>query len=760
MVMLCNLQLTKDGLGLCQENITLEASTNIDMIYPDQAKTYKINGKDVKGWFSVDFTMAQLSANVTVKQSISNRPKLFDNKFPILTVDDIFRAQIQSYWLNVQQKYGSILEDLATVKTFASGIAVPKNYIWPVNKDNYLESSTTLVLDAHKLGLEVHATGFANDLATVYNYTYDPISEYLQFINNPQFSVDGVVSDFPPQHHQLLVPSGAACFAHFSNLNFTKAGRPLIISHNGASGVYSNSTDLAYQQALNDGADIIDCSAQMTKDGTAFCMGSADLTTDTTATTTFSARSATIPEIQPNAGIFSFDLTWSEIQTLKPQLGSPFANGDKYPRNPAYKNTGKFVTLAEFLEFAKAKAASGVLINIENAAYLASKKGLDIVGDAPAKSVDEIKKFANAVNVPRQSIVPVHQGLAKAATQVVAELQKANLTVYVSVMRNEFFSLAFDFLSDPTLEIATFAPFNVSGIITEYPATANRFFRNLCSDLNYNVEFALLPIQLPYLTQFLPDGTQPPVAAPSPALDVEDVVDPPLPAVAKVASSSPGPSTKPKSPSIAACFAHFSNLNFTKAGRPLIISHNGASGVYSNSTDLAYQQALNVGADIIDCSVQMTKDGTAFSQLGSPFANGDKYPRNPVYKNTAILPPSEMFTLITNLCLQNAAYLASKNGLDIVGNLCSDLNYNVEFALLPIQLRYLTQFLPDGTQPPVVAPSPSLDVKDAVDPPLPAVAKVASSSPGPSTNPKSPSIAGLRRSLLATWLLGSICMGY
>ncbi|XP_057988059.1 glycerophosphodiester phosphodiesterase GDPDL6 [Hevea brasiliensis] len=660
MVMLCNLQLTKDGLGLCQENITLEASTNIDMIYPDQAKTYKINGKDVKGWFSVDFTMAQLSANVTVKQSISNRPKLFDNKFPILTVDDIFRAQIQSYWLNVQnymfynehklnvasyiqkerifrlvnyisspeigflkamkgkatnpktklifvflekdaiepstsKTYGSILEDLATVKTFASGIAVPKNYIWPVNKDNYLESSTTLVLDAHKLGLEVHATGFANDLATVYNYTYDPISEYLQFINNPQFSVDGVVSDFPP-----TASSALACFAHFSNLNFTKAGRPLIISHNGASGVYSNSTDLAYQQALNDGADIIDCSAQMTKDGTAFCMGSADLTTDTTATTTFSARSATIPEIQPNAGIFSFDLTWSEIQTLKPQLGSPFANGDKYPRNPAYKNTGKFVTLAEFLEFAKAKAASGVLINIENAAYLASKKGLDIVGavsvalsnasfdkqsaqivliqsddtsvlskfqnvtayervfslkkdigDAPAKSVDEIKKFANAVNVPRQSIVPVHQGLAKAATQVVAELQKANLTVYVSVMRNEFFSLAFDFLSDPTLEIATFAPFNVSGIITEYPATANRFFRNLCSDLNYNVEFALLPIQLPYLTQFLPDGTQPPVAAPSPALDVEDVVDPPLPAVAKVASSSPGPSTKPKSPSIA-----------------------------------------------------------------------------------------------------------------------------------------------------------------------------------------------------------------
>ena len=94
-------------------------------------------------------------------------------------------------------------------------------------------------------------------------------------------------------------------------------GRPPIITHNGASGVFPGSTDLAYQQAVRDGADIIDCSVQMSKDGVAFCLGSADVTTSTTAATTFMSKVVTVSEIQNKSGIFSFDLLWSEIQTLK-----------------------------------------------------------------------------------------------------------------------------------------------------------------------------------------------------------------------------------------------------------------------------------------------------------------------------------------------------------------------------------------------------------------------------------------------------------
>ena len=94
------------------------------------------------------------------------------------------------------------------------------------------------------------------------------------------------------------------------------SGKILVISHHGASGVYPGSTDLAYQQSVDDGADIIDCSVQMSKDGVPFCFNSADLLAGSNAMTSFMSRSTMISEIQPTSGIFSFDLTWTEIQTL------------------------------------------------------------------------------------------------------------------------------------------------------------------------------------------------------------------------------------------------------------------------------------------------------------------------------------------------------------------------------------------------------------------------------------------------------------
>lgn len=96
------------------------------------------------------------------------------------------------------------------------------------------------------------------------------------------------------------------------------SGKPTIISFNGASSDYPDCTDLAYNQAVLDGADFIDCPVQMTKDGVPICMSSIDLIHSTTVTTSAFRESISIlPELQTTAGIFVFNFTWEEIQTLK-----------------------------------------------------------------------------------------------------------------------------------------------------------------------------------------------------------------------------------------------------------------------------------------------------------------------------------------------------------------------------------------------------------------------------------------------------------
>ncbi|KAG2280376.1 hypothetical protein Bca4012_048658 [Brassica carinata] len=645
LTMLCNLQMTKDGVGLCLSDIRLDNATTISTLFPKAQKTYKVYGQDLKGWFVLDYSADTIFSNVSLVQNIFSRPSIFDGQMPVSAVEDVLGIKPPKFWLSVQydafymehklsaaaylrslrfrgitfisspeigflksigmdarraktklifefkdpeaiepttnKKYSEIQQNLAAIKAFASGVLVPKDYIWALDSANYLKPASTFVADAHKAGLEVYASGFANDYRTSYNYSYDPSAEYLQFVDNGQFSVDGFITDFPPTASQAI-----SCLSHQKG-NLPKIGNALVITHNGASGEYPGCTDLAYQKAVDDGADVIDCSVQMSKDGMAFCHDSADLTATTTAMTTFMSRATSVPEIQPTNGIFSFDLTWAEIQSLKPQIQSPFSTSGGFQRNPANKNAGKFMTLVDFLEFGKAKAVTGVLINIQNAAYLASKKGLGIVdavksgltnstldkqstqkvliqsddssvlssfeavppytrvlsidkeiGDAPKPSVDEIKKHAEAVNLKRSSLDTISESFATGKTNVVEEMHKGNISVYVSVLRNEYISIAFDYFSDPTVELATFIAGNgVDGVITEFPATATRYLRSPCSDLNKDQPYAILPAEAGALLSVAAKEAQPPAIAPSPPLDAKDVIDPPLPPVAKMGSS-------------------------------------------------------------------------------------------------------------------------------------------------------------------------------------------------------------------------------
>ncbi|XP_028084146.1 glycerophosphodiester phosphodiesterase GDPDL1-like [Camellia sinensis] len=303
--------------------------------------------------------------------------------------------------------------------------------------------------------------------------------------------------------------------------------KPLVISSKGSSGDYTGCTDLAYQRAISDGVDVLDCPVQMTKDEIPVCLGSINLIDYTkVAQSSFSNLTTTISELGVVNGIFPFSLTWSQIQSLTRKLKAAhtfFGNIEpvySFPIVPESKiqNAGKFMTLFEFLALANnASSVSGVLISIEPYPYLddlikeekevftSSKKIMiqstdssvlikfkeeksnyelvyvvdEDIHDADNSTVAEITKFANSVVVSKSSVFPNSDAYLTGTTDVVQKLHAFKLPVFVKLFRNEFISQAWDFCSDAIVEINSFVMgAEIDGVITEFPGTAAKYKKN------------------------------------------------------------------------------------------------------------------------------------------------------------------------------------------------------------------------------------------------------------------------------------------
>ncbi|XP_047971814.1 glycerophosphodiester phosphodiesterase GDPDL3-like isoform X2 [Salvia hispanica] len=642
----CDVQLTKDGAGICFPDIRLDNASDIDLVYPKGKKAYLVNSVSTQGWFSIDFTLKDLQP-VNIKQRIYSRAPNFDGSVnPIVSVDDIM-SQIKppGLWLSVphdafftqhnhsirnyiitaskrfiinyisspevgflrsiasrfrtsptklvfqflepdqvepttNQTYASLLSNLKFIKTFSAGIIVPKKYIIPVDNSLYLQQAETIVTDAHAAGLQVFAYNFVNDAILPYNYSYDPVVEYLAFIDNSKFSVDGVISDFP-----MTASASIDCYSHMSKNDSAKV-KVLAITNEGASGDYPGCTDKAYEKAVSDGADILDCPVQITSEGIPFCLGSINLRDRTTASQSIN-RAADNQQLGIVNGIFTYNLTWTEISNLHPAIYNPFSNYSIF-RNPKSKNDGNFMQLSEFLAYANTSTVSGVIISIENAAYLAvyqglgvtdvvldtlSKAGLnkkimirssdsavlskfkrssnyelvyeikDDVGDILNSTISEIKKFASSVVLTKESVYPTDKFFLSHDTTIVPKLQGFGLSVYVQLFQNEFVSQPWDFFSDPYLEVNSHVGYySVNGVITDYPATVARYKKNRC--LGYEtLPPYMLPVPTGGLIGLMSSQAMPPAEAPNPIITDESVIEPPLPPIKAPTNNTGGSST-------------------------------------------------------------------------------------------------------------------------------------------------------------------------------------------------------------------------
>jgi len=98
------------------------------------------------------------------------------------------------------------------------------------------------------------------------------------------------------------------------------------------------------------------------------------------------------------------------------------------------------------------------------------------ISDAPKPVTDNIKKYADAVNVVKKSIMPESKiYITSGATKIVEQMHASNISVYVSGFSTETLSMQLDFYSDPYIELISFIAEGIDGVITDNPKTASAF---------------------------------------------------------------------------------------------------------------------------------------------------------------------------------------------------------------------------------------------------------------------------------------------
>ncbi|WP_296167950.1 glycerophosphodiester phosphodiesterase family protein [uncultured Brevundimonas sp.] len=142
------------------------------------------------------------------------------------------------------------------------------------------------------------------------------------------------------------------------------AQSPLIIAHRGASGERPEHARMAYERAMEQGADFIEPDLVMSRDGVLIVRHENEIggTTDVAYRPEFADRRTTkVVDGQSVTGWFTEDFTWAELQTLYARERLP----ELRPGNTAFDDAEPILSFEQVLEITRdAGARTGRLIGV------------------------------------------------------------------------------------------------------------------------------------------------------------------------------------------------------------------------------------------------------------------------------------------------------------------------------------------------------------------------------------------------------------
>ena len=250
---------TKDGILIARHENEIGGTTDAAVRFPDRRATRTVDGQSLTGWFTEDFTLAEIKT-LRAKERLATRSHDYDGKFQVPTFDEVLDlAQqlgrelgrpvgvypetkhptyfgsiglpledrllasltrygwnskdspvfIQSFEENLRQirprttvRLIRLLEgkvptdaELREITSYADGIGPNSRLVIPANADRTLKEPTDLVARAHAAGLLVHIWTLRAEPAFL-SPSYH--SDFVaEFRQYRELGVDGIFTDFP-----------------------------------------------------------------------------------------------------------------------------------------------------------------------------------------------------------------------------------------------------------------------------------------------------------------------------------------------------------------------------------------------------------------------------------------------------------------------------------------------------------------------------------------------------------------------------------
>lgn len=250
---------TKDGVLIARHENEIGGTTDVAVKFPDRQRTKQIDGMHVTGWFTEDFTLAEIKT-LRAKERLAFRSHMFDGQFDVPTFDEVielaqtlgkelgrpigvypetkrptyFRSidlPLEDRLLAVLERHGwnnrespvfiqsfednlrlmrpkttarmiRLLEgkqptdeELREIRTYADGIGPNSRMVIPANADRTLKEPTDLVARAHAHGLLVHIWTLRAEPVFLSPSYHGDFA--AEFRQFRDLGVDGIFTDFP-----------------------------------------------------------------------------------------------------------------------------------------------------------------------------------------------------------------------------------------------------------------------------------------------------------------------------------------------------------------------------------------------------------------------------------------------------------------------------------------------------------------------------------------------------------------------------------